>query len=160
MRPQNRHSLQQGRRQLVAPALVAVACVALLLAILSPAKSWARAGAALGARAHAACSGPNSAKAPCYFSTPSGKIRCMWTPASQSVECELLATKRAYLLRPTGKAEVVKARLRHRGETLPTNQNIVFPKGLSCHDTNTTMTCDQDFLTGFFKLGPKGSRSG
>ncbi len=46
-----------------------------------------------------------------------------------------------------------------RGETLPTSQQLVFPQSLSCHDTRTTMTCNQDFGLGEFKLAPKGSRS-
>jgi hypothetical protein len=71
----------------------------------------------------------------------------------------LLATGRAYRLRPTGKAKAVRLSLSHRGETLPTNQQLVFPQSLSCHDTKTTMTCNQDFGLGFFKLARKGSRS-
>jgi hypothetical protein len=114
-----------------------------------------------GARAavHYACSGPNSSKKLCRFSTPSGNIRCLWTPKPDNVACELVATRRAYRLRPTGKAKAIKLRLTRRGQTLPTSQQIVFPQSLSCHDTKTTMTCNQDFGTGMFKLAPKGSHS-
>jgi hypothetical protein len=40
---------------------------------------------------------------------------------------------------------------------LPVNQQIVFPSSLSCHDTRTAMTCNQDFGRGAFTLSPKGS---
>ena len=39
-----------------------------------------------------------------------------------------------------------------RGETLPTSQTVVFPEKLSCRDTKTTMTCNQDEGFGEFKL--------
>jgi hypothetical protein len=107
---------------------------------------------------HYACSTPNSAKLACHFSTPSGNIRCLWTPKPNNVACVLLASKRAYRLRPTGKAKAIKLRLARRGQTLPTSQQIVFPQSLSCHDTKTTMTCNQDFGLGEFKLAPDGSR--
>jgi hypothetical protein len=129
---------------------------------LAAAVSFATAPAgALRPRAavHYACSGPNSSKVPCHFSTPSGNIRCLWTPAPNSVACELLPSRRAYRLRPTGKAKAIKLRLVHRGETLPTSQQIVFPESLSCHDTSTTMTCNQDFGLGEFKLAPRGSHA-
>ena len=48
------------------------------------------------AATHYACSTPNSAKVPCHFSTPSGNIRCLWTPKPNNVACVLLASKRAY----------------------------------------------------------------
>lgn len=96
---------------------------------------------------------------PCRFSTPSGNIRCLWTPIPDSIVCDLVATGRGYRLRPTGKAKAIRLSLTRRGETLPTNQQIVFPQSLSCHDTKTTMTCNQDFGTGSFKLAKKGSRS-
>ena len=35
------------------------------------------------AHVHYACSAPNSATVPCHFSTPSGNIRCLWTPHSE-----------------------------------------------------------------------------
>jgi hypothetical protein len=70
----------------------------------------------------------------------------------------LLASKRAYSLRPTGHAKAIKLRLARRGQTLPTSQQIVFPQSLSCHDTKTTMTCNQDYGLGEFKLAPNGSR--
>jgi hypothetical protein len=135
----------------------AIAAAGLLaLALHHPAP--ARAGAARRA-ALFACSGQHSTTLPCYFSTPSGNIRCQWTPSPNSVACELLATKRAYRLRPNGKAKAIRVTLHRRGETLPTDQQLVFPQSLSCHDTNTTMTCDQDFGLGFFKLARHGSRS-
>jgi hypothetical protein len=77
-----------------------------------------------------------------------------------SVACELVATEHGYSLRPSGKAKAVHhISLSKHAETLPTNQQLVFPMSLSCHDTRTTMTCNQDFGFGFFKLAPKGSRS-
>jgi hypothetical protein len=111
------------------------------------------------AAVHDACSRPNSAHVPCRFSTPSGNIRCLWTPAPNNVACELLSSGRAYRLRPSGRAKTIQLKLAHRGETLPTSQQIVFPQSLSCHDTRTTMTCNQDFGLGAFKLAPKGSHS-
>ena len=54
--------------------------------------------------------------------------------------------------------KAIKLKLKRRGQTLPTNQQVVFPDSLSCHDTKTTMTCNQDFGLGVFKLAPKGSR--
>ena len=39
----------------------------------------------------------------------------------------------------------------------PTIQLIVFPESLSCRDTRTAMTCNQDFGLGEFKLAPSGS---
>ena len=71
----------------------------------------------------------------------------------------LVASGRAYRLAPSGKAKSLHLTLHQRGETLPTSQQIVFPESLSCHDTATTMTCNQDFGLGFFKLASKGSKS-
>ena len=76
----------------------------------------------------------------------------MWTPSPNTITCELLATGRAYRLRPTGPAKTVKVKVARRGETLPTNQTVVFPEKLSCRDTKTTMTCNQDEGFGEFKL--------
>ena len=134
--------------------LLGSASAAALLALV-PAQAPS---AAVTAR-HFACSSKASAKVPCHFSTPSGNIRCLWTPSPNNVACVLLATRRAYRLRPTGKAKSIHLTLSKRGETLPTDQIVVFPDSLSCHDTNTTMTCNQDFGLGFFKLARKGSRS-
>ena len=106
---------------------------------------------------HDACSAPNSAHVPCRFSTPSGNVRCLWLPVPNSVTCELLSSGRAYRLRPTGSAKAVGLKLTHRGVTLPTSQTIVFPESLSCRDTRTTMTCNQDEGLGSFRLSPKGS---
>jgi hypothetical protein len=111
------------------------------------------------AATHFACSGPKSPKQPCYFSTPSGNVHCLWTPKLNAVECELLASGRAYRLNPSGKAKTLHVKLSKRGETLPTSQDIVFPESLSCRDTKTTITCNQDFGLGSFKLAPKGSHS-
>jgi hypothetical protein len=108
---------------------------------------------------HFACSGPHASTSPCQFSTPSGNIHCLWLPNTNAVSCDLVRTGRGYELRPSGKARAVKLKLKSRGETLPTNQQLVFTHSLSCHDTKTTMTCNQDFARGFFKLDPKGSRS-
>ena len=70
-----------------------------------------------------------------------------------------MAFRRGFRLDPTGKAKPIKLNLKIRGETLPTNQQVVFPHSLSCQDTKTTMTCNQDFGFGDFKLGPKLSHS-
>lgn len=137
----------------VAGAIVAATAVPL---VVWPAKVWASSSATR----HFACSKANSAKVVCRFSTPSGNIRCQWTPSPNNVACVLVATRRAYRLRPTGKARAIHLTLRGRGETLPTYQQIVFPQSLSCRDTNTTMTCNQDFGAGIFKLSARGSRSG
>jgi hypothetical protein len=141
--------------------IAGAACAALaawLVALLAG-PAAARAAAAHHAKEHFACSAANSTKVPCRFSTPSGNIRCLWTPAANSVACDLVATHRGYRLRPTGRARAVHLALSRRGEALPTNQDLVFPQSMSCHDTKTTMTCNQDFLPGFFKLAPRGSRS-
>ena len=133
------------------PASGGLALLLLLLAALpSPA----------GAQVHFACSKPTSAKIPCRFHTPSGNIRCAWTPQSQSVTCVRVSTRRGYTLRPTGRARAVRANLVRAGEKLPLVQEIVFPQHLSCHDTNTSITCNQDEGSGFFTIGPRGSRSG
>jgi len=147
------------RHMRAAVRLAAAACVACLSAIVAFAPKPAGASGTRGAAARFACSGPNSSKVPCHFSTPSGNIRCLWTPHPNNVACELRASGRAYRLRPTGRAKAIKLTLARRGQTLPRNQQIVFPHSLSCHDTRTTMTCNQDFGTGEFKLAPKGSHS-
>jgi hypothetical protein len=106
---------------------------------------------------HFACNeGP---KRPCYFSNPKDSVRCVWTPTPNSVTCELRATKRAYRLRPTGHARAIRVKLTRRGETLPTNQIVVFPEKLSCQDTKTTMTCNQDEGLGEFTLALHASHS-
>ena len=139
-------------------AASAAGIVCLSAAVVSaPASALAR--GAKDAHAHYACSAPHSSTVPCHFSTPSGNIRCLWTPSPNNVACERLATGRAYRLRPTGKAKAIKLRLRRRGQTLPTNQQVVFPESLSCHDTNTTMTCNQDYGLGEFKLARRGSHA-
>jgi hypothetical protein len=134
-------------------------CLACLLAAVALTPRAAGASVKATAAVHFACSRPNSAKVPCYFSTPSGNIHCLWVPSPNDVTCELLATGRAYRLHPTGRAKRVKVKLTRRGETLPTVQMIVFPEKLSCQDTKTTMTCNQDEGFGSFKLAPKGSHS-
>jgi hypothetical protein len=160
-----RRRLPQGMsRSPAALAVGAVVCVAGLSTAVALVgggplvpTSAAVAAKAREAKSHYACSGPNSAKTACHFSTPSGNIRCLWTPKPDNVACELLSSGRAYRLRPTGKAKAVRLKLARRGQTLPTNQQLVFPQSLSCHDTNTTMTCNQDFGLGEFKLARKGS---
>ncbi len=141
-----------GRRSAAAGALVAVFSLSAALAASSPAAPAAR-----GATVHPICSGPNSAKVPCRFSTPSGNIRCVWTPTPNSVACKLRATGRAYRLGTTGKAKAVRLRHPGPGRVLPVSQQIVFPSSLSCHDSRTTMTCNQDFGTGAFTLAPGAS---
>ena len=99
---------------------------------------------------HFACNeGPTR---PCHFSNPRDTVRCVWIPSPNTVTCELLATRRAYRLRATGHAKSVAVRVARRGETLPTNQTVVFPEKLSCRDTPTTMICNQDEGFGEFKL--------
>jgi hypothetical protein len=135
---------------------------ALLAAALACGAYGAAGATGAPARGHAStfpCSGPNAAHVPCRFSTPSGNIRCLWTPSPNNVVCELLSSGRAYKLRPTGPAKRVRIALGRRGQTLPTNQQLVFPQSLSCMDTRTTMTCSQDFGLGQFKLAPHGSRA-
>ncbi len=104
---------------------------------------------------HFACSGPNSSKTPCHFATPSGNIRCLWTPHPNNVVCEVLATRHGFRLRPSGRAKAIVLNLKRRGQTLPRNQQVEFPQSMSCHDTSTTMTCNQNFASGAFKLGHK-----
>jgi hypothetical protein len=106
---------------------------------------------------HFACSNPADAHKRCYFSTPNDNVRCVWTPSPNRVTCELLSTRRAYRLGPTGPAKEVRVKLTRRGETLPTNQMVVFPDELSCSDKKTAMTCYQDEGSGEFKLPQHGS---
>ena len=150
-------------RPKIVPAAVGLACAAGCIACLSFTVASPPASA-VGLRARPAhvsyaCSGPHSATVACHFSTPSGNIRCLWTPVPNSVACERLATGRAYRLRPARRAKAIKLRLRRRGQTLPTSQQVVFPESLSCHDTRTTMTCNQDYGLGEFKLAPSGSHA-
>jgi hypothetical protein len=140
-------------------AVVAMTMTTMMVAMLALAPALAAAPGARDATVHYACSGPSSAKTPCHFSTPSGNIRCLWTPHPDNVVCELVSSGRAYRLRPTGRARAVKLRLARRGQTLPISQQVVFPQSLSCKDTRTTMTCSQDFGLGMFRLAPTGSRS-
>jgi len=108
---------------------------------------------------HFICGGPGSAKVPCRFATPSGNIRCVWTPVPENVACELRASGRAYRLRPTGHARKITFAPARRGLTLALSQQLVFPQSLSCHDTKVTMTCNQDFGLGAFTLGPQHSHA-
>jgi hypothetical protein len=140
--------------------LVARLALGVVLCVACPASGSAVARTPAGsevlrAHVHYACSGANSSKVPCRFSTPSGNIRCLWKPSPNNVACELVASGRGYRLRPTGRARAIKLRLRRRGETLPTGQQLVFPQSMSCRDTNSTMTCNQDFGLGRFRLVPK-----
>ncbi len=140
------------RRTATTGALIAALALSAAFAASSPAAPAAR-----GAAVHAICSGPNSAKVPCRFSTPSGNVRCVWTPKPNSVACKLRATGRAYRLGTTGKAKAVTLKHPGPGRVLPVRQQIVFPSSLSCHDSRTTMTCNQDFGTGAFTLAPGAS---
>jgi hypothetical protein len=131
------------------------ACLGCFAATATQVSASTTATRATGAKSHFACNG--GAKVPCRFSTPSGNIRCLWTPKPNNVACELLSSRRAYRLRPTGKAKRVSLKLTRHGDTLPTNQTVVFLDSLSCQDTKTTMTCNQDFGSGAFTLSPNGS---
>ena len=132
---------------------------ALVIAVLLAPSSLAAPTAAKAGSGHAICSSPYSAKVPCRFSTPNGNIRCIWTPKPNNVACVLRSTGRAYRLRPAGRAKAIKLTLATPSQTLPRNQQIVFPSSLSCRDTRNTMICNQDFATGAFTLAPKGSHS-
>lgn len=155
---------QRGRRadtsrRAAAPCALgaALAVAATLAASVSLAASGPSSAQAAGTGA--ICSAPGSAKVPCRFSTPSGNIRCIWTPKPNSVACVLRSTGRAYRLRPSGRARAIKLALARPGKTLALNQQLVFPGSLSCRDTKRTMICNQDFATGAFTLAPKGSHS-
>jgi hypothetical protein len=137
--------------------LVAVASAATAAAVSREARARPAAAANGQAARHFACNeGPTR---PCHFSNPRDTVRCVWTPTPNSITCELLATKRAYRLRPTGRAKAVKVKLTRRGDTLPTSQLVVFPEKLSCRDTKTTMTCNQDEGFGEFKLALHASHA-
>ncbi|HXW58430.1 MAG TPA: hypothetical protein VEJ23_03015 [Solirubrobacteraceae bacterium] len=140
-------SPRQGGRALGACALALVAVGLLTCTHASASGVGARA-----ARNRFACVGENSTRVPCHFSTPSGNVRCLWTPKPNSVACVVVASGRAYRLRPTGRARLIHLTLRRRGETLPTDQQILFPDSLSCQDTARSMTCNQDFGLGAFTL--------
>jgi hypothetical protein len=143
------------RRSRSARALLALTVPALTPALALPAEPH-RARASAG---HFICGGPNAAHVPCRFSTPSANIRCLWTPVPNRVECVRLATGRAFRLGPTGHAKAIRLSLPHRGQTLAPNQQLEFPGSFSCHDSYLTMTCNQNFLSGSFRLAPHGSRS-
>jgi hypothetical protein len=134
--------------------LVSVAVALLAVAVASASASVPGSHPAIAARG--ICS---SAKAPCHFSTPSGNIRCLWTPKPNNVACVMRSSGRAYRLRSTGKAKAIALKLATRGQTLPLNQQLVFPGSFSCRDTRRTMICNQDFLTGAFTLAPGHSHS-
>jgi hypothetical protein len=150
------HPLRSARAA-AALALAAVACVVCLYAALGSAAAPALAARSRVAHVQYACSAPNSAKVPCRFTTPSGNIRCLWTPTPNNVACERVSTGRGWRLRPSGHAKAIKLSLGKRGQTLPRNQQVVFPESLSCQDTSTTMTCNQDYGFGEFKLTAKSS---
>jgi hypothetical protein len=137
----------------------ALAGLAGVLLTLCLCVATAGAYAPVGARAASGfpCTGPGSAHRPCRFGTPSGDIRCLWTPSPDNVACVLRATGRAYRLKPHGRASVIHLHLARGGQTLHLNQQIVFPQSLSCRDTRTTMICNQDFGFGAFTLAPHGS---
>ena len=138
-----------------AAGLILAVCLACLSIALGSAGAAAVSPRARTAAPHFACSGPNSANVPCHFATPNGNVRCLWTPKPDNVACERVAFRRGFRLDPTGRAKPISLNLKRRGETLPTDQQVVFPHSLSCQDTDTTMTCNQDFGLGEFKLGPK-----
>src|SRR5580692_7070504 len=80
-------------------AVIAACALAGSLGLLGPlafSAGPAAAAAAHDATVHYACSTPNSPHVPCRFSTPSGNIRCLWTPKPNSIVCELLATGHAH----------------------------------------------------------------
>jgi hypothetical protein len=133
---------------------VLVALLALPSSVAATAPTSAGGPAAVAARG--IC---HSAKVPCHFSTPSGNIRCLWTPKPNNVACVMLANGRAYRLHPTGKATAIQLKLATRGQTLALNEQLVFPGSYSCRDTQRTMICTQDFLTGVFTLAPGHSHS-
>jgi hypothetical protein len=135
--------------------LVRASCLLGVSVAASLAPIAADASATRATAARFPCSGPNAAHVPCHFATPSGNIRCLWTPAPDNVACELVASRRGFRLRPNGRARAISLNLHRRGETLPGGQQIVFPQSLSCRDTRTTITCNQDFGLGQFKLAPK-----
>jgi hypothetical protein len=132
--------------------------VLLFLCCMPAGAARASAGSqALASASHSPCTGPGSAHRPCRFGTPSGNIRCLWTPSPDSVACVLRASGRAFRLRPSGRAKAISLHLGGHGQTLRPNEQILFPHSLSCHDTKSTMTCNQDFSFGAFTLSPHGS---
>ena len=152
---EGRYEAMRRRRPWGLLALGAMVCLGSLTSAV--AQGTAGAPTASAGKTHFACNGGPAV--PCRFSSPSGNVRCLWTPTPNNVACELLSSRRAYRLRPTGRAKRVRLRLTRRGDTLPTSQQVVFPGSLSCHDTRRSMTCNQDFGTGAFRLSPRGSRS-
>ncbi len=142
---------------LASPLAAALLCGLAAVALLLPSPPAAAAADVDAAASGAICSGPNSAKVPCRFSTPSGNIRCLWTPKPNNVACVMLANRRAYRLGPNGKAKAISLTLSRPGKTLPLNQQLVFPESLSCRDTKRTMVCNQDFGSGAFTLAPGAS---
>jgi hypothetical protein len=142
-------------------AMMAVGAQARLARSASAGTSGAHAYVRTQAHAaeHFACSTPASVHRPCYFSTPSDDVHCLWTPSPNSVTCELLSSRHAYRLHPTGHSKTVHVALARRGETLPSNQILTFPERLSCQATKTAMTCNQDEGFGEFKLSPHGSHA-
>lgn len=153
MRVSRRH-FESSRKNLAALLLVTVAALLVLVVLLPQPPAAARAGASAG---RAICSGPGSAEVPCHFSTPSGNIRCVWTPKPNSVACVLRSSGRAYRLRPSGRAKSISLKLARSGKALPLDQQLVFPDSLSCRDTRRAMVCNQDFGSGSFTLAPRRS---
>jgi len=137
------------RRVFALGVLVALLALPSTVAATAIATATATAGAPTAIAARGIC---NSAKVPCHFSTPSGNIRCLWTPKPNNVACVMLSNGRAYRLRSTGKATAIQLKLATRGQTLALNEQLVFPGSYSCRDTRSTMVCNQDFLTGAFTL--------
>jgi hypothetical protein len=137
--------------------LLMIGALAAVLCLSAPPMLSAARGSQPAAAASFPCTGPGSAKRPCRFGTPSGNIRCLWTPTPNNVACVLRSSGRAYRLRPYGKAKAIELRLSGHGQTLRRNQQLLFPQSLSCRATRTTMTCNQDFGFGAFTLAPRGS---
>lgn len=140
-------------------AALATGTLALLCCLPARAAPASTGSQALASASHFPCTGPGSANRPCRFGTPSGDIRCLWTPSPDNVACVLRASGRAYRLRPSGRARAIRLHLGGHGQTLRGDEQIVFPHSLSCHDTRTTMTCNQDFGFGAFTLAPRGSHA-
>jgi alpha-tubulin suppressor-like RCC1 family protein len=103
------------------------------------------------------CDGHNALHRPCYFTTPSENIRCVWTPHNDTVLCDDLATGRAYEMGATGPAKRVSVRPPRRGAVLPTNQILNLPGQYDCHDTAAAIGCGQATGEGTFELPTKGS---
>ena len=156
MRASGKHFVASRARAAAVAACASLGPAALAGALDAPAPAAAAAVQRTAVAASGIC---GNAKAPCRFSTPSGNVHCLWTPKPNNVACVLVVTGRAYRLKPTGRAKSIALTLAKRGQTLPLNQQLVFPGSMSCRDTKRTMICNQDFLTGAFTLARGHSHS-